>query len=173
VLLVIATVSGFRAVWIDVPDTHSEMDDANRGTIQAGLASIDRQALRTETEVGQGLQVLCADARASAGGEVEVFLGTDGGVTVSMTVSKRGRAMPKSEFRQVLARPPDTCWPLPIHVSPASLWTPGRRGWARTWAGPARDPWGLGHGSCFRWGPCASAPLNRGAVMCTRTLPVD
>ena len=102
VLLVVATVSGFRAVWLEVP----AMDD--RGTIQAGLASIDRQALRTETEVGQGLQVLCADARASAGGEVDVFLGTDGGVTVSMSVSKRGRATPKAEFRQVLARPPDT-----------------------------------------------------------------
>jgi len=103
-LLVVATVSGFRVAWMTVADLRSDMHDGEPGTVQASLASVDRQGLRAEIDIGQGVQVLCADARKTPGGEAEVFLGTDSGVTVAMTVSKFGRTTSKAEFRQVRPR---------------------------------------------------------------------
>lgn len=78
-------------------------------------------AWRQVFDAKEGQSVLCSDARfGEKMDEVEVFLGTNGGMTLALSISEQGKATSKSELRQ-------TSGGFSLFRSPAKTLTGGQR----------------------------------------------
>ena len=122
VVLIVCTLTSVHLAYVELAEDQTLLDTLFPGSgVRMSCGWSQLPAWRQVFDTKEGQSILCLDARLpERGHQVEVFLGTNAGMTVSLSIGEEGPATTNSELRQ-------TSGGFSLFRSPTKALTNGQR----------------------------------------------